>query len=129
MVGCIVGSNNHKNPTIEKFYRILMSYFWEDIFRLTSVRKLAREISDIFQQKSHFLSLPPLLNIDDSKPVLIPSFEELIFDLNWLKSKPFLPLVAKFWWQPVKYYYHINIVNIKIKRLKKVGALIPLGCL
>jgi exonuclease III len=39
-------SNNHINPTLEKLDRFLMTADWEDMFPLTTVHKIARDVSD-----------------------------------------------------------------------------------
>jgi exonuclease III len=39
-------SNNQINPTLEKLDRFLMSSDWEDLFPLTTIHKIAREVSD-----------------------------------------------------------------------------------
>jgi hypothetical protein len=39
-------SNNQINPTLEKLDRFLMSSDWEDLFLLTTVHKVARDVSN-----------------------------------------------------------------------------------
>jgi hypothetical protein len=44
--GQFTWSNNHLEPTLEKLDRFLMNDAWENLFPLTTVHKLVREISD-----------------------------------------------------------------------------------
>lgn len=39
-------TNKQRHPTLEKLDRVLMSFSWEDLYPLVSVRKLVREVSD-----------------------------------------------------------------------------------
>ena len=72
-------SNHQAHPTLEKLDRVLMSYSWEDLFPLVSVRKLVRDISD---------HNPLLLSLKDGKPEP-PRKKEFRFDLSWLSNNFF----------------------------------------
>jgi hypothetical protein len=39
-------SNNQKNPTLEKMDRLLINFEWENLFPLSSARKIPRFMSD-----------------------------------------------------------------------------------
>lgn len=72
-------------------------------------KKLVRELSD------HNALLH---NSGDVQPVRTGS-RGFKFDLDWLKHENFLPLVAKFWSKHVNSVDPIDILNVKLKRVKK----------
>uniref|UniRef100_A0A453I481 Endonuclease/exonuclease/phosphatase domain-containing protein n=1 Tax=Aegilops tauschii subsp. strangulata TaxID=200361 RepID=A0A453I481_AEGTS len=80
--------NSQKHPTLEKLDRVLMSFDWEDLFPLVSVRKLVRDVSD---------HNPLLLS---SSPVKTSPLHnrEFRFELSWLKNEEFY-LKAKSIWE------------------------------
>uniref|UniRef100_A0A453DB41 Endonuclease/exonuclease/phosphatase domain-containing protein n=1 Tax=Aegilops tauschii subsp. strangulata TaxID=200361 RepID=A0A453DB41_AEGTS len=86
-----------------------MSYSWEDLFPLVSVRKLVRDISD---------HNPLLLSLkaDKTEP---PKKKEFCFDISWLSNELFLPKAREIWGQPVNSNDPIDILNIKLKRFKR----------
>ena len=102
-------SNKQKHPTLEKLDRVLMSFEWEELFPLVSVRKLGRDTSD---------HNPLLLATDVVKTN--PSHDrEFRFELSWLKNEDFYIKPKKIWEQPVKSEDPIDILNIKLKHIKK----------
>jgi hypothetical protein len=44
--GMFTWSNNQENPTLEKLDRILINHDWENLFPLSSARKIPRVMSD-----------------------------------------------------------------------------------
>ena len=107
--GMYTWTNGQSHPTLEKLDRVLMSSDWEDIFPQVNIRKLVIDVSD------H----NALLLSSDNHVVRSPQTREFIFELSWLKSDEFLPLVEKIWNQYVKATDLIDILNIKLKRFKK----------
>jgi hypothetical protein len=72
-------------PTLEKLVRFLMSCSWEDLFTLTTVHKLSREISD---------HNPLILDtMEDSRK----NNKEFRFEKTWLTEEDFLARVARIW--------------------------------
>lgn len=102
-------SNQQAHPTLEKLDRILMSFGWEDLFPLVSVRKLVRDKSD------H----NPLLLSSDIPKSRPKKKREFRFELSWFADDNFLPLAKKIWEQPVNSTDPIEILNVKLKRFKK----------
>uniref|UniRef100_A0A452ZUH0 Endonuclease/exonuclease/phosphatase domain-containing protein n=1 Tax=Aegilops tauschii subsp. strangulata TaxID=200361 RepID=A0A452ZUH0_AEGTS len=86
-----------------------MSFDWEDIFPLVSVRKLVRDVSD---HNPLLLSTCPVKN----SPLHNCEFR---FELSWLKNEEFYIKAKNIWEQPVNASDPIDILNIKLKRLKK----------
>ena len=86
-----------------------MSFDWEDIFPLISVRKLVRDVSD---HNPMLLSTSPVKN----NPLHNREFR---FELSWLKNEEFYVKAKNIREQPVNASDPINILNIKLKRLKK----------
>ena len=107
--GMYTWTNNQVHPTLEKLDRILMSSDWEDLSPQVNVRKIVRDISD------H----NALLLSSDNSVVRVPQQREFRFEISWLKSEEFLPLVEKIWSQYVNATYPIDVLNIKLKRFKK----------
>jgi hypothetical protein len=44
---------------------------------------------------------------------------EFKFDNAWLKNPDFLKVVGEIWVKPVNSWDHIDVFNIKLKRVKK----------
>lgn len=65
-------TNNQKHPTLEKLDRVLMSFDWENLFPLVTVRKLVRDVSD------H----NPLLLSSDIRKNDVPHHREFRFELS-----------------------------------------------
>uniref|UniRef100_A0A452YE98 Endonuclease/exonuclease/phosphatase domain-containing protein n=1 Tax=Aegilops tauschii subsp. strangulata TaxID=200361 RepID=A0A452YE98_AEGTS len=80
-------SNQQAHPTLEKLDRVLMSYAWEDLFPLVSVRKLVRDKSD---------HNPLLLSLKADRPGP-PKKKEFRFELSWLSNDLFLPRAKEIW--------------------------------
>jgi endonuclease/exonuclease/phosphatase family metal-dependent hydrolase len=66
-------SNNHKDPTLEKLDKVLMSKDWEALFSKVWVRKLPRDFSD-----HNPLIMATLCHQK-------PKVNEFKFELSWLK--------------------------------------------
>ena len=101
-------TNNQAHPTLETLDRILMYECWEDAFPLVSVRKLVREIFN----HNHLL----LSSGEEGREA--PKPHEFRFDLSWIKDDNFLPTVRKIWARKVASSDPIDVLNIKLKRLK-----------
>jgi hypothetical protein len=82
--GKFTWTNNEVNPTLEKLDRFLMTTVWENIFSLTTVHKISREISD---------HNPIILDTMENREQKNRSF---IFEKSWLKEEDFLARVEKF---------------------------------
>lgn len=106
--GAYTWSNNQTTPTLEKLDRVLMDGTWEDLFPLVTVHKLVRHKSD---------HNPLLLNTNVS--VSRRKQRDFDFELSWLKDESFLPKVAIIWNQPVNKTDIIDVINIKLKKIKK----------
>jgi endonuclease/exonuclease/phosphatase family metal-dependent hydrolase len=78
-------SNNHSTPTLEKLDRFLVSKEWELLFPLTTVHKLAREVSD---------HNPLILDTMENREQRSREFR---FEKRWLKEEDFLLRVDKVW--------------------------------
>ena len=107
--GMYTWTNGQSHPTLEKLDRVLMSNDWEDIFPQVNIRKLVRDVPD------H----NALLLSSDNHVVRSPQTREFRFELSWLKSEEFLPLVEKIWNKNVNTSDPVDVLNIKLKRLKK----------
>jgi hypothetical protein len=75
-------------------------------FPLTIVHKLSREISD---------HNPIILDTIEGS---IPSNRELRFDKRWLKEEDFLARVPKIWSLLFIVKYSLEVIQIKLKRVK-----------
>jgi hypothetical protein len=106
--GLYTWTNKQKTPTLEKLDRILMSPDWETLFPLAFVKRLVRDQSD------H----NPLV-LDTGDGVVLPKKREFKFDINWLKNNSFLEKVEEIWTHPVRSTDPIDVLNIKLKRVKK----------
>ena len=106
--GCYTWSYKQEHPTLEKLDRVLMSSDWEDLYPLVSVKILVKEISD---------HNPLLLDGGVASP-RTPGSRCFKFDNAWLNNPEFLPLVAAIWAQPVYTSDPIDVLNIKLKRIK-----------
>ena len=107
--GMFTWSNNQAHPTLEKLDRILISYEWEDLFLLVTVRRLVRDVSD---------HNPLLMSTNSSQPQS-PKPREFRFEMSWMANEEFLPLVKQIWQNPVKSSDPIDVLNIKLKQFKK----------
>uniref|UniRef100_A0A453F4H0 Endonuclease/exonuclease/phosphatase domain-containing protein n=1 Tax=Aegilops tauschii subsp. strangulata TaxID=200361 RepID=A0A453F4H0_AEGTS len=85
-----------------------MSFDWEDLFPLVTVRKLVRDVSD---------HNPLLLSSGAKKNT--SHQHEFRFELSWLRDDNFYPTAKRIWDQPVRADDPIDILNIKLKWLKK----------
>lgn len=106
--GLYTWSNKKRNPTLEKLDRILMSPGWEFLFPLVTVKRLVRDQSD---------HNPLVLDTGDN--IVLPKKRSVKFDKNWLNNEDFLLKVADIWKQPVSSSDPIDVLNIKLKRVKK----------
>jgi hypothetical protein len=88
--GMFTWSNNQETPILEKLDRIFVSKEWEDLFPLTMVKKLPREVSDP----------NPLFLLTDSK--ISSKSIQLRFELSWLKNYDFFKQVEKIWADPCR---------------------------
>ena len=79
------------------------------MFPLVVVRKLVRDVSD------H----NPLLLSSDSLKKKKPHQREFRFELSWLKNEEFYTKAKMIWEQPVYSEDPIDILNIKLKHIKK----------
>jgi hypothetical protein len=79
--GLFTWSNNHKNPTLEKLDRVLVSRTWELLLPLAMVHKIPRNNSD-------HNSLVIKLNNEHAKPI-----KNLIYELFWRNEEDFLKRV------------------------------------
>lgn len=105
--GRFTWSNNQDFPTLEKLDRILVTKDWEDIFPLSMVKKLPREVSD------HNL----LILLTDS---IIPSrVVQFRFELSWLKNPEFYTQVEKIWNKLCKAKSALDRIQQKLKLLKQ----------
>ena len=100
-------SNNQAIPTLEKLDRFLMSKDWEDMFPLTTVHKLSREMSD---------HCPLIL---DTMEAGINKKRDFRFDKRWVQEETFLMRVSKIWRQPVKARNSLEAFQCKLKKVKK----------
>ena len=88
---------------------MVVNFEWEDLFLLVSVRKLVRDTSD---------HNPLLMTMEPVKTG--PSHNrEFRFELTWLKNEDFYIKAKNIWEQPVNSEDPIDILNIKLKRIKK----------
>jgi hypothetical protein len=99
-------SNNQLDPTLEKLDRFLMSSDWEDLFPLTTVHKLSRDISD---------HNPLILDTLENKPKKKYPFR---FEKNWTKEEDFLDRVGRIWQQNVRARNSLDRVQKKLKAVK-----------
>jgi hypothetical protein len=79
-------ANSSANPTFEKLDRVLVTTEWEEIFLLTTVRALFRDVSD---------HTPLLLNSGDS--FLMATQPMFRFELGWLFREGFIEIVNDIW--------------------------------
>jgi hypothetical protein len=106
--GQFTWSNNQADPTLEKLDRFLMINDWEKMFPLVTVHKIAREISD---------HNPIILDTLENREQNSRNFK---FEKSWLKEDGFLERVEKIWEQPVHAINSLEIVQIKLKKSKKL---------
>jgi exonuclease III len=99
-------SNSQTVPTLEKLDRFLMSSSWEDLFPLTTVHKLNRDISD---------HNPLILDTMEGKPKKKYEFR---FEKNWIKEEDFLVRVDRAWQQRVRATNSLDKLQKKLKNVK-----------
>lgn len=107
--GMFTWFNNQAHPTLEKLDRILINNDWEDLFPLVTARKLVSDVSDY----------NPLLMTTNGIQPGSPKPKKFRFEMIWMASEEFLPLVRKIWQRPVKSSDPIDVLNIKLKHFKK----------
>jgi len=100
-------SNNQQLPTLERLDRILISEDWEQLFPLTSLRRLPRELSD---------HNPLLLCTDQPNLKRSKAFS---FETSWLKHHDFVPKVKEIWKENIISKSAVDRWCIKMNRLKK----------
>ncbi|CAN6252305.1 unnamed protein product [Urochloa humidicola] len=105
--GIYTWSNNHKDPTLEKLDRVLISEDWEDIFPLTHLRKFPRYISD---------HNPLLLCTEQEK---VKKSKKFSFETSWIKHPDFLDKVKEIWGVEVFAKNAVEKWHIKLNRLRK----------
>jgi hypothetical protein len=88
--GMFTWSNNQENPTLEKWDRILINHDWENLFPLSSARKIPRVISD---------HNPIIMDTKESVEVRSREFR---FEKSWLLQPDFQLRVDKAWKTPVR---------------------------
>jgi hypothetical protein len=99
-------SNNQENPTLEKLDRILINHDWENIFPLSSARKIPRVMSD---------HNPIILDTKESVEVRSREFR---FEKSWLLQPDFQLRVDKAWKVPVRGSDSISVVQEKLRNVK-----------
>ena len=105
--GLYTWSNNHKDPTLEKLDRCLMSENWESLFPLSNLTKIPRYLSD---------HNPLLLCTDQDK---IKKNKTFSFENSWFKQEDFLPKIQEIWGRKVTASSAVERWYIKINRVKK----------
>jgi hypothetical protein len=100
-------SNNHKDPTLEKLDRVLMSKEWESIFPKVWIYKLPRDFSD---------RNPLILATLCQKKVMVNEFK---FKLSWLRQLEFYQRIKEIWKVPTRDIKVLDRVLFKIKKVKK----------
>jgi hypothetical protein len=88
--GMFTWSNNQENPTLEKLDRILINHEWENLFPLSSARKIPRVMSD---------HNPIIMDTKESVEVRSKEFR---FEKSWLLQPDFQLRVDKAWKTPVR---------------------------
>jgi hypothetical protein len=107
MSGCqFTWSNNHASPTLEKLDRFLVSKEWELLFPLTTVHKLAREVSD---------HNPLILDTMENREQRSREFR---FEKRWLKEDSFVSRVDRIWARPVRFSDSLGKFQSKLKNVK-----------
>jgi hypothetical protein len=101
-------SNNHKDPTLERLDRVLMSKDWEALFPKVCVHKLPRYFSD-----HNPLIMATLCHQD-------PKVNEFKFELSWLRHPDFYQKVKDIWEVPTRDNRVLDRVLFKIKKVKKI---------
>lgn len=100
-------SNNQKNPTLERLDRFLVSKSWEDIFPVTVVYKMPRE-----------LSAHNLLILSLTARALVKSLT-FRFEVSWFKHQEFMPKVYELWNRPWHGKSAFDRIQSKLKRFKQ----------
>jgi hypothetical protein len=99
-------TNSQNVPTLEKLDRFLMSSAWEELFPLTTVHKLNRDISD---------HNPLILDTMENKPKKTHEFK---FKKSWIKEEVFLARVGRAWKQNVRATNSLDRLQKKLKMLR-----------
>jgi hypothetical protein len=111
--GQFTWSNNQKNPTLKKLDKILINFEWENLFPLSSARKIPRLMSN---------HNPIIL---DTHEKIEPKSKKFRFEKSWIKHPEFLTRVEKDWNNPVRGIDSISIVQ---KNEKSEAFSQRLGC-
>jgi hypothetical protein len=104
--GHFTWTNNQQDPTLEKLDRFLMNDAWENLFPLTTVHKLVREISD---------HNPLILDTMEQKDRPSRDFK---FEKSWIQQDDFLDRVNRAWHKPVRATDSKGIIQMKLKNVK-----------
>ena len=105
--GTFTWSNYHEIPTLERLDRILISEDWENMFPLTTLRTIAREMSD---------HNPLLLCTDQER---VRKTKPFCFENDWLKHQDFVPKIKEIWERQIRCANAVDRWCIKINRVKK----------
>lgn len=100
-------SNNQRNPTLERLDRVFINDKWEQIFPLSSLRKIPRYMSD---------HNPLILSSDQTRTKKTKAF---CFETSWIKHHDFSPKIKEIWEKPINNKDAIDTWCIKINRVKK----------
>jgi hypothetical protein len=100
-------SNNQKNPTLVRLDRFLVIKSWEDIFPVTMVYKIPREMSN---------HNPIILTLPTKSPVKSLHFR---FEMFWFRHQEFMPKVFEFWNIPCHGKLAFDRIQCKLKRFKQ----------
>jgi hypothetical protein len=104
--GMFTWSNNQENPTLEKLDRILINHEWENIFPLSSARKIPRVMSD---------HNPIIMDTKESVEVRSREFR---FEKSWFLQPDFQLRVDKAWKTPMRGSDSISVVQEKLRNVK-----------
>jgi hypothetical protein len=83
-----------------------MNDAWENLFPLTTVHKVVREISD---------HNPLILDTMEQKDRPVRDFK---FEKSWLQEDDFLNRVSRAWQKPVRATDSLGIIQMKLKNVK-----------
>jgi hypothetical protein len=100
-------ANNLTSPTFEKLDCILVSTKWEEIFPLSTVRALTRDISD---------HTPLLLNTGEPNTNTQPMFK---FELGWFMWDSFIDMIREIWSNTISGHTPMEIWQGKIRRVRQ----------
>jgi hypothetical protein len=99
-------SNNQENPTLEKLDRILINLDRENLFPLSSARKIPRVMSD---------HNPIIMDTNESAEVRSREFR---FEKSWLLQPDFQLRVDKAWKTPMRGSDSISVFQEKLRNVK-----------